>query len=79
MGAGKLWRKNCAEAKKNSGNKKTSQVLREPSDEEAVARHGGRQPKKPAGKTVFRPLIEAPATWMLRKSNAPHGATHGKS
>jgi hypothetical protein len=35
--------------------------------------------KKPAGKTVFRPLIETPATWMSRKSNALHGATHGKS
>jgi hypothetical protein len=79
MGAGKLWRKNCAEAKKNSGNKKTSQVLREPSDEEASQDMAVGSQKEPAGKTVFRPLIEAPATWMLRKSNAPHGATHGKS
>jgi len=31
------------------------------------------------GLPVHRPSIDAPATWMSRKFNAPPGATHGTS
>jgi hypothetical protein len=57
----------------------STQVSAGLSDDEASQDMAVGSQKEPTGKTVFRPLIETPATWMLRKSNAPHGATHGKS
>jgi len=64
------------------GDKKFSGEIKVPgisTDSLGVARLEAGSQKSRRGKTVFRPLNGTPATRMLRKSNAPPGATHGKS